>query len=217
MNNLDKKDTLSHRLKLALSNYPMKQIELAEKLNVSRGTISQYLSGAVSPKQDRIYQMSQILSVSPAWLMGFDVPPVESRLPDGAIPYEPIRRIPVLGRISAGKPLYAEEQLDGTIAADVPPNGEYFALRVTGDSMDAARIFDGDLVIVKVVPEVPDKAIAIVRVNGDDATIKRFHRDGNIVQLIPQSTNPAHQVQIYDINKVRIEVIGQVIKSITQF
>lgn len=210
-------DTCSHRLLIALSMSGLKQVDLINKTKIPKSAMSQYFSGRIKPKSDRLKLLADALGVSPAWLMGFDVPPVESRLPDGAIPYEPIRRIPVLGRISAGKPLYAEEQLDGTIAADVPPNGEYFALRVTGDSMDAARIFDGDLVIVKVVPEVPDKAIAIVRVNGDDATIKRFHQEGNIVQLIPQSTNPAHQVQIYDISKVRIEVIGQVIKSITQF
>lgn len=210
-------ESFALRFKKAMKENGIKQIELSRKTGISRSTISQYLSGYAAPKTAKTQLLADALGVSPAWLMGFDVPPVESRLPDGAIPYEPIKRIPVLGRISAGKPLYAEEQLDGTIAADVPPNGEYFALRVTGDSMDAARIFDGDLVIVKVVPEVPDKAIAIVRVNGDDATIKRFHQEGNIVQLIPQSTNPAHQVQIYDISKVRIEVIGQVIKSITQF
>lgn len=210
-------ESFAARFRKAMQENGIKQIELSRKTGISRSTISQYLSGYAAPKTAKTQLLADALGVSPAWLMGFDVPPVESRLPDGAIPYEPIRRIPVLGRISAGKPLYAEEQLDGTIVADVPPNGEYFALRVTGDSMDAARIFDGDLVIVKVVPEVPDKAIAIVRVNGDDATVKRFHQEGNIVQLIPQSTNPAHQVQIYDISKVRIEVIGQVIKSITQF
>lgn len=62
------------RLKKAMSLNNMKQIDLANKIGVNRAIISQYLSGKYKPKHDRIYELSKVLNVSPAWLMGYDVP-----------------------------------------------------------------------------------------------------------------------------------------------
>lgn len=76
-------DKFQNRLRMALDQEGMKPIDLAKKMDISRGTISQYLSGVCKPKTDRIYQMSQILHVSPAWLMGFDEP--DYRITDDAI------------------------------------------------------------------------------------------------------------------------------------
>lgn len=67
-------DKFKNRLRLALDQASMKPIDLAKALNLSRGTISQYLSGVCVPKTDRIYLMAQALKVSPSWLMGFDEP-----------------------------------------------------------------------------------------------------------------------------------------------
>lgn len=65
---------LQDRLKEALSVRGMKAIDLSEKLDISRGTISYYLSGKSSPKADRLNQICSILSVSEAWMLGYDVP-----------------------------------------------------------------------------------------------------------------------------------------------
>ena len=62
------------RLSDALSLRNMKAVELSEKTGISKGSISQYMSGYVEPKSDRIYLMAKALSVNPVWLMGFDVP-----------------------------------------------------------------------------------------------------------------------------------------------
>lgn len=64
----------SARLKMALDQNEMKAIDLAKKANLSRGVISQYLSGKIVPKSDKVYLFAKILKVSPAWLMGFDEP-----------------------------------------------------------------------------------------------------------------------------------------------
>lgn len=67
-------DTFKSRLQIALDQNNMKAIDLAKASNLSRGTISQYLSGKIVPKSDRAVTFAKILHVSPAWLMGFDVP-----------------------------------------------------------------------------------------------------------------------------------------------
>lgn len=68
------KDAFSKRLKLAIENANINQSELAEKINVHRSTITHYLNGRYEPRRDRVDQFARVLSVSPAWLMGFDVP-----------------------------------------------------------------------------------------------------------------------------------------------
>lgn len=66
------------RLSDALSLRNMKQVELSEKTGISKGSISQYMSGYVEPKSDRIYLMAKALHVNPVWLMGLDVPMEEN-------------------------------------------------------------------------------------------------------------------------------------------
>ena len=66
------------RLKEGLDIRGMKPVDLAERLGTSRGAISQYLSGKIAPRQDKLYQISQILNCSPAWLMGADLDMMET-------------------------------------------------------------------------------------------------------------------------------------------
>ena len=126
--------------------------------------------------------------------IGEQLPQAKSALlPPNAITLDipTMHRIPILGRISAGIPLYAEQNIEGYTLTDLNGGAEYFALRVNGDSMNAARI---------------------VMVGDEDATVKRFYATNDTVTLMPQSTNPQHQPQIYDIRKTKIQVLGRVVK-----
>ena len=96
----------------------------------------------------RAEPIAQALQVSADWLRGEDVP-MEPELPPAAYPYRPTHRIPILGRISAGRPLFAEEHIEGYTTTELNGGADYFALRVVGDSMSAARINEGDLLIVR--------------------------------------------------------------------
>ena len=136
---------------------------------------------------------------------------------NGVEKYTPTHLIPILGRVAAGLPMYAEQNIDGYTYAQLPQGGKYFGLRVKGDSMTAARIFDGDIIIVREQEIVENGEIAVVAVNGDDATVKKFYRDGDIVTLSPCSFNPDHQVQIYNTQSIEIHVIGKVVLSQTVF
>lgn len=133
-------------------------------------------------------------------------------IPPDAIPYAPTQRIPILGRISAGLPLYAEEQIEGYTYTDLNHGGEYFALRVHGDSMDALGIKEGYLVIVRRQDYVDNGTICVVLVGDNEATMKRFYQDGDTVTLMPQSTNPKHMPQIYNLKYTPIHIIGKVVK-----
>jgi len=124
-----------------------------------------------------------------------------------------IKKIPILGKISAGLPLYAEEQIEGYTYTNLNGGAEYFGLRVKGDSMNAARICDGDVIIVRKQPCVENGQIAVVMVDGENATVKKFFQDKDTVTLVPVSTNPEHLPQFYNLNTTEIKVLGRVIKN----
>ena len=187
---------------------------LAERLGYkSYTTIQKWESGVSEPPLKKAHAIADLFGVDINDLTGSNIEDAETKLPPDAIPYAPTQRIPIRGRISAGLPLYAEEQIEGYTYTDLNHGGEYFALRVHGDSMNAIRIYDGDLLIIRKQDVVEDGEIAVVMVNDDEATVKCWHRRENIVMLEPKSTNPTHQMQIYDAKETPIRVIGKVVQN----
>lgn len=128
--------------------------------------------------------------------------------------YKPFKflRIPILGKVAAGKPIFAEENIEGFV--DIPNPGEYksvdlFSLTVKGDSMIGSRINDGDLAIVKLQPDVENGEIAVVNVNGDEITVKKVKKlDNGQILLMP--SNEKYDPIIVDNDQARI--IGKVIQ-----
>lgn len=108
-----------------------------------------------------------------------------------------IEAIPIVGRVAAGLPLLAVENIDGHVAVDRTflPRGEVFSLRVIGDSMRDEGIKDGDLVLVK-RQEVANRGDIVVAVIGDEATVKKFYPERGMVRLEP--ANDAFQTIIVD-------------------
>lgn len=99
--------------------------------------------------------------------------------------------VPVVGQISAGKPVLAEENIEGYINVDRPLikySKDIFALKVKGDSMCGAGILNGDYVIVKKQPTVENRQIACVLID-NEATVKRFYRRKNQIELKPENSN----------------------------
>lgn len=99
-------------------------------------------------------------------------------------------RVPVLGRVTAGKPILAFEEEQGYVWYEGKPGAEYFGLRVTGDSMINAGILDGDIVVVR-KQETAENGTVVVALLGEEATVKRLSLDGRRVMLLPE--NPAYQ------------------------
>ncbi len=134
---------------------------------------------------------------------------------DGSVSYsEKFYMCPVYGKISAGIPNWAEECLDGYLPID--PNlmniinpEECFFLRVNGESMNKV-IRNGAYALIRKQDIVKDGEIAVVLVNGFEATLKKFSRQGDFVILEPMSNDPTFTTQIYD-KKTEIKIIGKYI------
>lgn len=185
------------------------QADIVAETKCSSATVSDWFNGKKYPRPNRMQRIADILGVCMSDLIENHSQP---SLPPDAIPYAPTQRIPILGRISAGLPLYADEQIEGYTYTDLNHGGEYFALRVHGDSMDALGIKEGYLVIVRRQDYVDNGTICVVLVGDNEATMKRFYQDGDTVTLMPQSTNPNHMPQIYNLKHTPIHIIGKVVK-----
>lgn len=186
--------TFSKRLAEAMSIREMTQTDLHERTGINKSSISTYLRGDYKAKQDKVDLLSTALNVSPAWLMGYDVPMVpdtksEERNYDisslkNIIPTEK-HMIPVIGTIAAGKPILCDEHIELLLPCDADLNAD-FALRVHGDSMIDVGYFDGDIVFIHQQPVVEDGQIAAVRID-DSATLKRFYKIPGGCMLLPEN------------------------------
>lgn len=101
-------------------------------------------------------------------------------------------QVPMLGSVAAGLPLLAEENLDGTLplAEDLLGSGEFFALKIQGDSMIDAGIQDGDLAVIRHTSQARNGDIIVARIAEEAVTIKRYYKEQNRIRLQPE--NPAY-------------------------
>ena len=192
-------DTFANRLKIALNLKKMKPIDLANKTGINKSLISNYLSGAFKAKQDKVNIIAETLDVSEGWLMGYDVS-MEREWIDDKDPSElsidnaryietttKTIKIPVLGKVPAGIPIEAIEEILGY--EDIPAtmlNGgnNYFALKIDGDSM-YPDYKTGDTIIIRQQNDCNSGDDCIVMVNGDDATFKRVIKQEKSIILKP--------------------------------
>jgi repressor LexA len=130
----------------------------------------------------------------------------------------PSGKLPVVGRIAAGSPIFDEGNIEEFL--DLDPSlfgrGTVFALRVKGDSMIDAHICDGDLAIIRKQDKVENGEIAAVMVAGiqEEATLKRFHRTNGSIEL--RAANSAYPPIKVDPKHTKVEVLGKLVGIIRQ-
>lgn len=203
---MNPKEVFAKNLNRLLSKNGKTQSDLVTYMNTTASTVSDWCNGKKYPRVDKMQKLADYFGVLKSDL-------TEEHMPElTPVEYNPTHKIPVLGRISAGLPLYAEEHIEGYVYTELNGGNEYFGLRVVGDSMNAARICEGDIIIVRQQEQVEDGEIAVVMAGDEDATVKRFHREGRNVFLSPQSFNPANKVQVYDLKETNIRIIGKVVR-----
>jgi len=119
-----------------------------------------------------------------------------------------VRDVPLVGRIAAGSPILAEEDIEEIVPlpTDFVGNGPVFMLAIRGDSMEGAGILDGDYVVVRRQPDAVDGEIVAALVDGEEATVKRLRRRGGHVEL--HSENPAYPPMVFTDG---VEIIGKVV------
>ena len=206
------KEKFSTRLSRALTLKNIKPVELAEKTGLPKSGISQYLKDICIPKEKNIVKIANVLNVNKDWLMGYDVPMNRNVVDinsDISIETYPI---PLYGEISAGEPNWAEEDLEGYLPIAPELMGiinpqEYFFLRVNGESMNKI-MRNGSFALIHKQDYLENGEIAVVLVNGSNATIKKFTKQDNIIVLEPESNDPEFKTQVYD-KKTPIRILGK--------
>lgn len=208
--------TVGDRIRLVRLAQDVTQQELADYIGVSKQAVYKYENNIVTNiPTDKVDAIARKLNVSPAYLMGWEEElkeKTEKAIPIDTAPYNPQNIAPLLGTVRAGLPMFAEENIEGYIPIRQTDGARYFWLNVRGDSMNAAGMDEGDQILVREQPEVENGEIAVVMVNGDEATVKQFRREGDLVILTPRSLNPIHQPQIYDLKKIPVRIAGRVME-----
>lgn len=176
---------VGHRMKERRKALGMSAETLATRLGLSAATIYRYEKGDIEKLPGNLLEpLASILSTTPADLMGWESP---YQGMEGILPV--IRKkIPLLGEIAAGQPIFAQEDYNTSVTCneDVPCD---FALRVKGDSMNP-RLFDNDVVFIRSQPDVHDGQIAAVMVD-DSATLKHVYHIAGGVQLVSDNADYA--------------------------
>lgn len=202
---------VGRRIRESRKNIKMSMKELGDKVGLSEGNIQRYEMGKIKGVDiNLIKKISEILNVSPKYLMGW-----EDEKKDNLSQYDNImpittKKVPLLGQIACGKPIYANEDRESYIEVGTDIKAD-FCLKATGDSMINARIFDGDIVFIRKQPAVENGEIAAVIID-DSATLKRvfYHPETDILEL--KAENPKYPVQTYTNEQLNeIKILGKAI------
>ena len=192
-----------HIKRLRLKN-GFSQTQLAMKLGVTQGAVSQWESGKTRPDPDQLVQLARLFSVP----LDYFVSELPARDLDGVVEMRR-RAVPVIGTIACGQAITAEENLDGY--ADLPEGvTSDFALRCGGDSM-LPTFRDGDLVLIRHQEDVPDGKVAAVMVDSDSATLKRIHHLPDGVILVPDNQAGFSPLVLREESAASVRILGQAV------
>lgn len=201
--------TIGKRIKDLRTSLDMTQDELAKLTGYkSRSSIQKIESGERDITQSTIAAFAKALKVTPSVIMGWEENNENNTAPDysnikGIMPLPEMRKVPLLGAIACGEPIYREEDEWISLPNDIKAD---FCLRCQGDSMIDARINDGDIVFIKACPEVENGQIAAVSID-NEVTLKRvfYYPEKNKLVLYPE--NKAYEPFVYmneELNDIRI-------------
>lgn len=194
---------LSNNLKKLRKERGLTLDDLARALGTSRQTIHRYENGVIANvPPEKVEQLARALGVTPSMLMGWGESVNTEEL--GIMPIT-VKRLPILGEIACGDPIYASEEHESYACADSGLDAD-FCLRAHGDSMVGARILDGDIVFIRSQSSVDNGEIAAVIIN-DEATLKRVYYYPNEEKLILSPENPKYAPLVYikdELNDIKI-------------
>ena len=178
--------------------------EAAARLGMPYTTYVNYEKGTREPNSETLIQLARFFGTTIDNLLG----KTDALIPPGFQPMPEMSAVPLVGSIACGTPILAEQNIEARIGVPALWQAD-FALTCHGNSM-AAMIQDGDIVCIRKQPEVENGEIAAVRI-GEEATLKRFYRQGDTVML--QAENPAFSPLVYtrdQLNEITIEgrVVG---------
>lgn len=190
------------------------QTDFAKMIKVTKQTLYKYEQGIITNiPSNKIEEIANALGVSPSYIMGWE---------DTTEEPAPKRKgvaIPVLGHVAAGIPIEMIEDIIDTeeIPEDMAKHGEFFALKIKGDSMTPS-INNSDVVIVRQQEDAENGDIVIATVNGSDAVCKRLKKYSEGISLI--SLNPAYEPLYFNTSEIQgtpVKIIGKVVELRRKF
>ncbi len=203
--------TIGQRIRELRLSLGMSQEELAKSAGYSdKSAINKIELGQRDLTRSKAVTLAKLFGVTPGYLMGWDDedPNAELYKIPGVKPIKKVR-IPMLGKIACGEPMYADEQHETYIETDENINAD-FCLTCDGDSMEP-KIQNGDIVFIRKQEMVDEGQVAAVMIE-DEATLKRvyYDRKNNILRLI--ADNPKYPPFIYTGNQLdRVRILGKAV------
>jgi repressor LexA len=199
----------ARNLRRIASDKGVTQADIALATACSSATVSDWFNGKKYPRPNRMQRIADTLGVYISDLIKSDNEPLStlSTKKTGVL-------IPVLGRVQAGIPVEAvEEVLDyEEITPQMAATGEFFALRIRGQSMEP-RMLDGDVVIVRQQNDINSGEVGVFLVNGDEATVKKARKQDDGILLIPYNSDFDSMFYSNDaIEQLPVRVIGKVVE-----
>ena len=183
------------------------QSELAKKLGIAASTVGMYERGQREPDFDTLEKISDYFGVNMNTLLGRENAPVSQNISSGI-------KIPVLGKVAAGVPITAVENILDyeEIPSEMAASGDYVALRIQGSSMEP-RMYEGDVVIVRVQNTVEHGEVAVVMVDSSEATVKKvqFRKDGILLQPFNPSFDPLFYTSD-EVENIPVRIFGKVVE-----
>ena len=205
MSDLGNKEVFAKNLKYYMELHNKSRNDIAKITNVPYSTVSSWCNALFYPRIDKIELLANYFNILKSDL-------VEDKEKNQEESQHKFFLCPVYGKISAGQPNWAEECLDGYLPIDpslmnITSPDECFFLRVDGESMNKI-IKNGAYALIRKTDFVDDGEIAVVLVNGFDATLKKFSKQGDFIVLEPMSDDPSITTQVYN-KDTSIKVIGK--------
>lgn len=196
--------SFSNNIRFLRKQRNLTQEELAEMVGYkSFTTIQKWETGDSEPNMGVLRQLADIFHLSISELVETDL---ESKATSRPLPSNIIlpsaHKLPIMGTICAGDGVVCEDDYQGTFIVDIDVKADY-CLKVHGDSMIGANIYDGDIVFIsKSYDFVQDQIYAIERLDYNEASLKRVTQDGETLILNP--CNPEYHAMVTDYEEVRI-------------
>ena len=199
-----------NRIKKLREEFHMTQQELADKLNGAKSTVAMYENETRKPSMEVLIKLSEIFNCSIDYLLGKS----DIKNPDLK---DKLFLIPIVGKVAAGKPIFANENIEGYLPIDplmynlTSPNG-FFFLQIQGESMNKL-IKNGSFALIKKQDYAENGDVIVAIVNGDDeATVKRYKQlNEQFIMLEPVSEDSSFQPITIDLKSTKFSIIGKVV------
>lgn len=201
----EQKKIFSSNLRKQLSLHNKTQSDIVNDLHITSSTVSDWVNGKKYPRMDKVQLLADYLGI---WKSNLTEKIENQNMSGRGV------SIPVVGKVIAGIPIDAIEEIIDYEEIDIKlaSTGEFYGLQIKGDSM-SPRFLEGDVVIVKKQNNIENGEIAIVLVNGNEATVKKIKKMDNGIMLIP--LNNSYEPIFYnvdEINTLPVQIIGKVVE-----